>query len=163
MAGTAAWLLAKASDPSVEEVGRLAEVHFSKHLSAGYPERFQAHPSSPRKGGPGSTVERDELLEQAFIESKSALRRIVVGTSVKGTFHEDADFDADPVFAAAASALDSLELELTGLDKFSLARCPQCGLVGELETWFGWRTTGGKTIRQSWCRICRSSKSPSRL
>jgi hypothetical protein len=98
------------------------------------------------------------LLEQAFLEAKAALRRVVIGTSPVGTFDDDSDFDSDPTYARGSAELDGVELELTGLDEFDLARCPQCGLVGEVDTWFGWRKMSGREVRQSWCRICRAGK-----
>lgn len=158
LAATGAWLLAQGTSPTVSEMARLTAVHFSPHLAPDYTERFAAHqPPAPVKRA-GESTARDALLEQAFLEAKSALRRVVIGTSPAGAFDDDADFDSDPVYARGAIVLDGIELELTALDEFDLSRCPQCGLVGEVDAWFGWRKMSGREIRQSWCRICRASK-----
>lgn len=158
MAGTAAWLLAKGSSPTAPELGRLTSVHFAAHLVSDYAERFGSFKPPPPKTQPGGATERDALLEQAFLEAKSALRRVVIGTSPVGTFDDDSDFDSDPTYARGSSELDGIELEITALDEFDLSRCPQCGLVGEVDAWFGWRKMSGREIRQSWCRICRAGR-----
>jgi hypothetical protein len=158
LAGTAAWLLAKGTSPTPSELGRLTSVHFAAHLVPDYAERFGSHtPPTPTKRQ-GAATERDAMLEQAFLEAKSALRRVVVGTSPVGAFGDDSDFDSDPTYSKGSTELDGIELELTSLDEFDLSRCPQCGLVGEVDAWFGWRTMSGREVRQSWCRICRAGK-----
>ena len=84
--GTAAWLLAKGSSPTPPEMGRLTSVHFAVHLVSDYAERFGSFRPPPPTKHQGGATERDTLLEQAFLEAKSALRRVVIGTSPVGTF-----------------------------------------------------------------------------
>lgn len=42
-----------------------------------------------------------------------------------------------------------------GTDVCPQARCPRCGVVGPVETRFGYRKIDGKRRPQSWCRECR--------
>jgi len=37
------------------------------------------------------------------------------------------------------------------------ARCPRCGVEGEIAARFGFRKVDGKRRAQSWCRACRRS------
>jgi hypothetical protein len=47
--------------------------------------------------------------------------------------------------------------ELVAGTEGDLARpCPHCGAKGDAEEIFGFRFMGGKRVRQSWCRACRT-------
>jgi hypothetical protein len=158
IAGTTAWVLAAGGQPSPSEVSRLAATHFGQHISSEYVTRFEAIKPEYLARSPAPQADRDQLLAQAFLESKSALRRLILATSAVGSFPDDEHFEANPLYGRAVSAIDSLELELTALDQYDLGRCPKCWLVGEVNTWFGHRRIRGREINQSWCRICRTNR-----
>lgn len=158
VAGTAAWIISSGGDPTPSEVDRICSSHFVDKTGSGYTIRFESYyPSSPTRKLPAK-AERDELLEEAFLTSKAALRRIVYATTVGGVFRDDQDYEQNSVFQGGQQLLNAVELPLTALDEFEIARCPQCGLVGQTDGWFGRRTIGGRTIPQSWCRICRGQQ-----
>ncbi len=95
-------------------------------------------------------------MEQAFLEAKSDLRHLIVATAPEGSFRDDSDFEKNSVHSLASAQLDSIELELTGLGEFQLCRCPKCKTIGELGTWFGTRVIRGRSVPQSYCRVCRT-------
>ena len=75
-----------------------------------------------------------------------------------------------PVFWLPGTGLDGTrsqgEVQLPGelpnvcepvafMNSPSACICPKCKVLGNLEIDFGFRTIGGKKVRQSWCRACR--------
>jgi len=156
VAAVVAWVMASGNDPRPDTLSRLLTSHFAGRIPNGFLEKYLAvrSPQDPKRIGP--SAERDEMTAQAFIEAKSDTRHLIVATSPVGTFDDDSAFETDPIYSRAIAELDGVELALTALGDFDLSRCPKCQTVGVLESWFGTRRLGGRTIPQSWCRVCRS-------
>jgi hypothetical protein len=162
LAAISAWQAASGAEPSDAEAERILLIHFRGHASPGYVQRYNTlarlGKSVPRAG---NRRESEELIRGAFVEAESALRKLIVATSVRGTFSSDEDFETDQTYATAMAYLEKLEHNSALLAKLELARCPRCATVGEVVTWFGKRLMHGKSVRQSWCRVCRATDSSS--
>jgi hypothetical protein len=156
LTATVAWSLAHGNNPTDVELERLCTSHFATELTPGYVERFKLVTRSKSlqssEESPGSL----EFLEEAILTADADLRKIVVSTEPQGTFSDDSSFDSHTIYTTARDLIEGLRGRLEGLARFELSRCPRCGLTAELETWFGHRLMAGRTLPQSWCRVCRA-------
>lgn len=159
LSAISAWLSASGVEPSLPEIERLLFAHFEAFSTPTYVERFQSVQSVTRTQNIEEVrTESQRMLQEAGLEAEAALRKLVVSTTPRGSFRDDADFDSDPVYARALSIIGDDEAAAGSMAHFDLARCPHCRLVGEVETWFGRRRVSGRSLKQSWCRVCRSSE-----
>lgn len=156
LAATTAWIIAKDAVPSDDEVERLGRSHFSSEISLGYVTRFakvkrgiSVRPTADRTGSLS-------LLEEGVLTADSDLRKIIIATEPRGSFPDDASFESRMVYTKGRDLIEGLRVALEELCTYELSRCPRCGVIGELKTWFGFRRLSGRTIAQSWCRVCRA-------
>jgi hypothetical protein len=156
VAATAAWMTANDDELSARSVDLLVNRVFSDKLPKGYSRKFVDY--EPRLGAiAGAPLsENASLIQDALLNANAALRKVLEFSRPSSIFHDDEDFEADPVYVRAARLLDQIRSETGGMHLRELSICPQCGLLGDIEGWFGMRVMEAKKIRQSWCRVCRS-------
>ena len=156
LAAGAAWLNATGNVLDDELVDALLSRAFPTNIVIGYTRRFA---DFAPKFGPlpkDAPIESGQFVQEAILESDAWLRKILVLSRPEAVFHDDEDFDTDPTYARALASLEELRPLVLELSTRELSRCPRCALVGDLHGWFGIRSMQRKTIRQSWCRVCRS-------
>lgn len=155
LAATTAWIIAKGSSPSNDEIERLGRSHFSSEISPGYVARFIGV-----RRGVSARLAKDRtgsfsLIEEGILTADSDLRKIIIATEPRGSFPDDASFESHTVYITGKDLIEGLRPALEELSSYELSRCPRCGIIGELNTWFGFRRLSGRTVAQSWCRVCR--------
>lgn len=155
LAATTAWIIAKNSVPSADEVERLGRSHFSSEVSSGYVARFAKVKRGVSVRHATERASSFSLLEEGVLTADAGLRKIVIATEPRGSFPDDASFESHSVYTKGRDLIEGLRSPLEDLSNYELSRCPRCGVIGELETWFGSRRLSGRTIAQSWCRVCR--------
>jgi hypothetical protein len=156
IAATEAWLEAgdvPADPPSLEQLARAC---FPENLLPGYVTRFLTFEVRKPVHPPVKTRMAEHLVVQAFVEAEAALRKIAVHTTPRIEFDSDDKFEQVPQYVTARGGFERLEFDIGNLTSLDLSRCPKCTIIAETETWLGHRSMGGKTIPQSWCRICRA-------
>jgi hypothetical protein len=156
MAAGACWLSASDGAVTNSTLDRLLSDLFPDQILRGFVPKFLRFQSNVNAEASEGNSEDASLLQDALLEAGAALRKIVVAKREGVDFPEDEDFEADPVFRRASELFDKLRREVEASPAQEWSKCPRCGLVGGLESWFGMRIMDGKRVRQSWCRICRS-------
>ena len=158
VAAGACWLLASESQVEPRSLNHLLNRVFPDKIGPGFVERFlnfrpplDSHDHEPSEDSAG-------LIQDAILEGEAGLRKIVVVERADLEFHDDEDFEADPVYSRSSAAFERVLAVAEELRAGELSKCPRCGLVGNLIGWFGLRTMDSKQIRQSWCRVCRSTR-----
>jgi hypothetical protein len=159
LAAGGAWLIVTGVRPDSLSLDRFLSSAISKKLPSGFAKKFARF--RPVTGTARKSMEAAAatLAEDALVEAGSLLRSVLLANRADERFRDDDDFYSDPVYSRAADLLESLRTQVDQLGERNLSKCPNCGLVGDLNGWFGVRIMKKKGVPQSWCRICRSSGS----
>lgn len=156
LAATTAWIIAKDTVPSDDEIDRIGYSHFSSEIPRGYVNRFTRVRRGTSVLPAADRASSLSLIEEGVLTADSDLRKIIVATEPFGPFPDDASFESRKAYTRGRDLIEGLRAALETLSGYELIRCPRCGVIGELETWFGFRRLAGRRTNQSWCRVCRA-------
>ncbi len=126
-------------------------------VKEGYFERLLEREASVSEKVDDPPIMQKHRLEDALIETEAILRRFALRDSGIDPGEITEAFQSHPKYVRASAGLQMLKPRVKELNSTLLASCPRCGLIGGIESWFGFRVIGGKRIQQSWCRVCRTT------
>lgn len=156
LAAGSSWVLASEQKLTVESLDEVLARGFRDQTPSGYVKRFTSYKPRRLSDTSNSVGDFSALIDEAVIESEAALRKILIEARSGAVYREDEDFDADPVYSRASRILEEIQNAAEEISPRECSKCPRCGLVADLLGWFGMRRISGRTIRQSWCRVCRT-------
>ena len=139
-----------------EPLSKVFAEDLDHRYSSDYARRFLGAKTGEAILTDGSRMTRTRLLDEAFLDLESYLRRFSLGAMGLPLNMPTTAFKDHPRFVRAHSAVLEARAPADTLTDFALTRCPKCFLVGATDVWFGTRKIAGKEIAQSWCYLCRS-------
>ncbi|HUR62436.1 MAG TPA: hypothetical protein VM286_08760 [Candidatus Thermoplasmatota archaeon] len=156
MAGTLLWLATEDNVPRRHEVAQFFAKALEDKFGRRYAERyFELVPDKPFSFKP-ATVGGKHALNDCLLSIEAYLRRFALADLGIPRTTPSLAFKEHPKFQAALALLPAYADYAVALSHMPITTCSQCGLVGQVDNWFGWNRGLDPPQPQSRCRICQA-------
>ncbi len=157
-ASLALWIAGRDVRTKFSKDGILAAAKRLPHKKAGkeYIKRFLDRGAPKVRKIDDPPLRQKHMIEDAIVETEAILRKFALRDMGIDPGEITDAFRTHSGYENAAKGLQEIKPDVENLGRLLLATCPHCGLIGDLEAWFGSRVVRRESIPQAWCRISRS-------